>query len=140
MATRGRMANLSSIPLIFMGGWSGIHGEANLMPIGFLSFAREYELAADRLAVQTIAGAGYDPRSLVAYVSRLQPEASSEVKQRFSALPALETRISNLQDAIDALPERRYASSNEFALVRSEIGRMIRPVRYGPSLRPSTER
>src|SRR5438309_271203 len=42
-ATRGQIANLATIPLIFMGGWTGygIRQAASIaIPVGFLSFSR----------------------------------------------------------------------------------------------------
>ena len=49
-ATRGQIAQLSTIPLIFMGGWTGygIRQAASIaMPIGFLQFSRGFEGEAD---------------------------------------------------------------------------------------------
>src|SRR6202012_1282456 len=45
-ATRGEIANLATIPLIFMGGWAGYgirQGASLLVPMGFLSFSRAFE-------------------------------------------------------------------------------------------------
>src|SRR6202012_54453 len=45
-ATRGEIANLATIPLIFMGGWAGygIRQAASIMvPVGFLKFSRAFE-------------------------------------------------------------------------------------------------
>jgi hypothetical protein len=49
--TQGRIANDETIPVIFLGGWSGMCSEAALVPVGFLATARNYELEADALAV-----------------------------------------------------------------------------------------
>jgi len=45
-ATRGQMVNLATIPLIFMGGWTGYgirQAVSILVPIGFLQFSRAFE-------------------------------------------------------------------------------------------------
>src|SRR5688572_4667182 len=49
-ATRGQVINLASIPLIFMGGWTGYgirQATSVLVPIGFLKFSRAFETEAD---------------------------------------------------------------------------------------------
>src|SRR5579871_6522193 len=48
-ATRGEIANLATIPLIFMGGWAGYairQGAGLAIPMGFLSFTRGMEREA----------------------------------------------------------------------------------------------
>src|SRR6266852_5007788 len=49
-ASRGTIANLATIPLIFMGGWTGygIRQAASVaIPVGFLTFSRGFESEAD---------------------------------------------------------------------------------------------
>src|ERR1700730_15067726 len=49
-ATRGQLANIATIPLIFMGGWAGYgirQGASILIPVGYLQFSREFESEAD---------------------------------------------------------------------------------------------
>src|SRR2546423_2659764 len=49
-ATRGEIANLATIPLIFMGGWAGYgirQAASILVPGGFLTFSRGFEKEAD---------------------------------------------------------------------------------------------
>src|SRR5437870_7811889 len=51
-ASRGTIANLATIPLIFMGGWTGYgirQAASVLIPVGFLSFSRGFESEADLL-------------------------------------------------------------------------------------------
>jgi predicted Zn-dependent protease len=141
VATRGQVANLSSIPLIFMGGWSGYHsGDPVLVPIGYRSFMRDFELAADRLAVSAMSRAGYDPINLINYVSRVQPARATQFERMHPLLP-LETRLSNLRNAIDQLPRQSYPTGAEFSLVQGEVRRMAPPrVRQAPSLRRKNER
>ena len=62
MATRGQVENMSSIPLIFIGGWTGVHSQTGanvLVPAGFQKMQREYELEADRFGVELAARAGH---------------------------------------------------------------------------------
>ena len=63
--TRMNYAQLGTIPLIFIGGWTGygIYEAASLaVPITFLQFSRDFEAQADYLGVQYMYRAGYDPQ------------------------------------------------------------------------------
>src|SRR5437588_1624080 len=49
-ATRGQLINYGSIPLIFLGGWTGYairQGAGLAIPLGFLTFSRGFESEAD---------------------------------------------------------------------------------------------
>src|SRR5215467_14565344 len=49
-ATRGQIVNYGSIPLIFLGGWTGYairQGMGLAIPMGFLTFSRAFESEAD---------------------------------------------------------------------------------------------
>jgi predicted Zn-dependent protease len=53
--TRANYAQMGTIPLIFIGGWTGygIYEAANLgIPVAFMKFSREFEAQADYLGVQ----------------------------------------------------------------------------------------
>jgi predicted Zn-dependent protease len=67
-ATRGELMNYATLPLIFMGGWAGYaiyQGAGAIIPLGFLKFSRAFEAEADRLGLQYMYKAGYDPNSFV---------------------------------------------------------------------------
>jgi predicted Zn-dependent protease len=128
-----RASIMGDVPLVYVGGWSGHGGEASL-PVGFLGFWRAFELEADGLAVKMISGAGYDPRALVRYIGRVQPEDTARLKV-FSALPSRDSRIGDMEKAIQALPSKTYSSRDELPSIQSEVRRLTpNQVRREPSL------
>ena len=74
-ATRGEIAQLATIPLIFMGGAAayGIYQASGLIiPVSFLKFSRTFEAEADYLGVQYMYKAGYDPTAFVDFFEKIQ--------------------------------------------------------------------
>jgi predicted Zn-dependent protease len=54
LATRGELMDQATIPLIFVGGWTGYamrQGAAIAIPAGFAKLQRQFELQSDALAV-----------------------------------------------------------------------------------------
>jgi predicted Zn-dependent protease len=73
--TRSQLANLGSIPLIFMGGWAGyaIRSAAGFaLPMTFLTFSRGFEAEADYLGLEYMYKTGYDPQAFVSFFEKLQ--------------------------------------------------------------------
>ena len=74
-ATRGTIINYASIPLIFMGGWTGYairQGAGLAIPLGFLTFSRGFESEADLLGLEYLYKTGYDPTSFVDFFEKIQ--------------------------------------------------------------------
>jgi predicted Zn-dependent protease len=122
-ATRGQIANFASIPLLFMGGWTGyaIRQAAGLaIPMTFLTFSRGFESEADLLGIQYLYKAGYDPGSYVDFFEKLQamekrkPGTLSKV---FRSHPLTEDRITESQKTI----EKYLAEKPEYVLTTSEF-------------------
>jgi hypothetical protein len=77
--TRANYAQLGTIPLIFIGGWTGygIYEAASIaVPVTFLHFSREFEAQADYLGVQYMYRAGYDPQAFISFFEKVQRSAS----------------------------------------------------------------
>jgi predicted Zn-dependent protease len=136
-ATKEQIVNQASVPLIMMGGWSGYairQGQALAVPVGFLKFQRQIELQADRLAVQSMSAAGYNPASLADYVERVQPEDSMPPKST-NPLPDRASRVAEIRAAIQDLPAAAYPPHNGFAAIQAEVARLAaKPAKAPPSL------
>ena len=133
-ATRGTIANMASIPLIFMGGWAGYgvrQAASVLIPIGFLSFSRGFESEADLLGLQYLYKAGYDPTAFVDFFEKLQSDEKRKpgtMAKVFSSHPMTEDRIKNsqknIQEILDAKPEY-VVTTSEFNDVKSRLTSML---------------
>ncbi len=129
-ATRGEIAQLATIPLIFMGGWTGygIRQAASVaIPVGFLSFSRGFESEADLLGLEYMYKSGYDPGAFVDFFEKIQsmekkkPGTMSKV---FSTHPLTEDRIQtaqkNIQEYLKERPEYVITTS-EFNDVKARL-------------------
>jgi len=108
-ASRGQLVSLASIPLIFLGGWVGygVQQAAGLaVPITLLKFSRGFEQEADRLSLEYVYRAGYDPQALVDFLEKLEamerrkPGAMSEL---FRSHPPVAKRIAQAQKVIQEM-------------------------------------
>ncbi len=118
-ATRAELANTASIPLIYMSGSAGMGaGVDQVVPIAMRRMQRQFENEADVLAVQMMSGAGFDPKALVSYITRVQ---LSDRSRMGSPLPARDERIASMEKAIQELPQRAYVSGDEFHLIQDAV-------------------
>ena len=129
-ATRGQLANIASIPLIFMGGWAGYairQGAGLAIPMGFLTFSRGFEREADYYGLQYLYKSGYDPTSFVDFFEKIQslekrkPGSLSKV---FSTHPMTDDRIKAAQNQIqkDLAPKSEYVvNTSEFNDVKGRL-------------------
>jgi predicted Zn-dependent protease len=129
-ATRGQFVNMASIPLIFMGGWTGYgirQAASVLIPIGFLSFSRGFEEEADLLGLQYLYKTGYDPTAFVDFFEKLQSmerKKPGTMAKVFSTHPLTDDRIKNsqknIQEILKAKPEY-VVTTSEFDTVKSRL-------------------
>ena len=130
-ATRGEIANLATIPLVFMGGgWAtyGIYQAANIMiPVTFLKFSRGFESEADMLGLQYMYKAGYDPTAFVDFfekIETLEKKKPGTMSKVFSTHPLTDDRIKaaqkNIQEMLTAKPEYLVTTS-EFNDVKARL-------------------
>jgi len=129
-ATRGEIINIASIPLIFMGGWTGYairQGAGLAIPLGFLTFSRGFESEADMLGLEYMYKTGYDPTAFVDFFEKIQtmekrkPGTMSKV---FSTHPMTDDRIvaaqKNIATILKAKPEY-VVNTSEFNDVKGRL-------------------
>lgn len=128
-ATRGEIAQLATIPLIFMGGAAayGIYEAAGLLvPMAFLKFNRSEEAEADYLGIQYMYKTGYDPGAFVDFfekVQTLEKRKPGTMSKLFSTHPPTDDRIKKSQAEISALkPKPEYVvTTSEFNDVKARL-------------------
>jgi len=128
--TRAQLANLASIPLIFVGGGIGyaIGSAASLaLPLTFLSFSRSFEAQADYLGVEYMYKTGYDPQSFIAFFEKLQAKEKKKpgtLAKAFATHPQTPDRIAKSQEEINHIlpPRPEYiVDTSEFQDVKARL-------------------
>ena len=151
-ATRGQLANILTLPLIFVGGGIGYgaRGAASLLvPLGFLKFSRNFEREADYLGLQYMYKTGYDPQGFVTFFEKIQAKEKRRpgtLAKAFRSHPPTPNRIARTQQQIGALPgrEEHMVTTSEFDEVRLRLEaihyrRRLEDRKSGrPTLRKST--
>ena len=121
--TRMNYAQLGTIPLIFIGGWTGygIYEAASIgVPITFMHFSREFEAQADYLGVQYMYKAGYDPQAFIAFFEKIQAlekRKPGAVAKVFADHPQTPDRILHSQEEI----ARILPAKDEYTVTTSEF-------------------
>src|SRR5579872_5528000 len=129
-ATRGEIAQVGMIPLIFMGGWTGygIYQAASvLVPIGFLKFSRGFESEADMLGLEYMCKAGYDPTAFVDFfekIETLEKTKPGTMAKVFSTHPPTDDRIKRAQENIETILKEKpeyVVTTSEFNDVKARL-------------------
>jgi len=132
-ATRGELANLASIPLIFVGGGIGYaaYGAAGVgVPLAFLKFSRAFEAQADYLGVEYLYKSGYDPQSFIAFFEKIEAMEKKKpglLSKTFEDHPPTPGRIEKTQEEIQhILPDRNQylLDTSEFQSVKSRLAKL----------------
>jgi len=90
-----------------------------------LSYSREFEREADRVGLQALAAAGYDPRAMAAFFEKMQRSQrvsdDGTVPGYLRTHPVTTERIADAQNKVAALPYKQHLDSPEFHLVRAKL-------------------
>ncbi len=131
--TRDNIAQIASIPLIFMGGWTayGIYeGSQIAIPMTFLEFSRTFEAEADYLGVQYMYKAGYDPQGMITMFEKLEAlekEKPGTLAKVFEDHPPTGDRIVDIENEIATIlpPRPDYVeTTSEFDDVKARLARI----------------
>src|SRR5450432_95978 len=102
--TRGNIAQIMTIPLIFIGGpigYAAYEGAGLAVPLTFLKFSRGFEAQADYLGVEYMYKAGYDPQAFVSFFEKIQAQEKKKpgtISKAFSTHPQTPDRIEKSQE------------------------------------------
>jgi len=128
--TRANIAQLGTLPLIFVGGGIGygIYEAAGLgLPMTFMKFQRNFEAEADYLGVQYMYKTGYDPQAFISFFEKIQAKEKKKpgsVAKAFASHPQTPDRIEATQKEIATiLPAKAQyiVSTSEFDDVKSRL-------------------
>jgi predicted Zn-dependent protease len=88
-----------------------------------IDFTRANELEADRVGVQTLAAAGFDPRSMPAFFERLQKSTqyARRPPEYLSTHPVTESRIADTRGRAEQYPARHPPDTLAFEMVRAKL-------------------
>ena len=128
--TRADIANIMSIPLIFVGGGIGYAARqvAGIgLPMTFLKFSRGFEAEADFFGVQYMYKAGYDPNQFVNFFEKIQAQEKKKpgsLAKAFATHPQTPDRIEKTQEEIATIlpPRNEYVeNTSEFNDVKARL-------------------
>jgi len=131
--TKGELINIASIPLIFLGGWTGYairQGAGLAIPMGFLQFSQAAEREADYLGLQYLYKSGYDPTAFVDFFEKIQSAEKRKpgtLSKVFATHPMTQNRIKAAQDEIQTIldPKPEYVvTTSEFNDVKARLSMM----------------
>jgi beta-barrel assembly-enhancing protease len=106
-----------------MGQAAGMFGQAGIVQ-SQLNFTRANEREADRIGLQMLEQAGFDPRGMAVFFERLQRATrlyGAGAPSYLRTHPLEYERIADIQGRVAALPYRQVPDSLEFQLVRAKL-------------------
>jgi predicted Zn-dependent protease len=90
-----------------------------------LSYSRDFEREADRVGMQALNGAGFDPRAMASFFERLQRSTrvadDGTLPGYLRSHPITSERIADAQTRASDLPYKQPLDSLEFHLVRAKL-------------------
>jgi predicted Zn-dependent protease len=96
-----------------------------------LNFTRDHEREADRVGLQILEKAGYDPRAAAVFFERLQRATSiydiGGAPSYLRTHPMTYERIADIQNRLERLPYKQVSDSIDFQLVRAKLRAELDP-------------
>src|SRR5689334_5909716 len=90
-----------------------------------LAYSRDFEREADRVGLQTLEAAGFDPRAMAVFFEKLQRSMrvsdDSSVPGWLRTHPMTVERIADAQNRAANMPYRQHVDSLDFHLVRARL-------------------
>jgi predicted Zn-dependent protease len=151
-ATQSEVAQLATIPLIFLGGLPGICARSAAVvggPLGPLAAQRGFETEADALGLQYLYKSGYDPLGMVDIFEKLfsyDERKHGRIAQVFSNHPVYGLRLVSVQKNIETMLKDKpeyILNTSEFDNVKARLAMLDwNPKPEPPSLfeRPTLKR
>lgn len=87
-----------------------------------VNYTRAHELEADRLGIQTMAAAGFNPQGMSSFFSRMSQEArlyGNGLPEILRTHPLTTTRVAEAQARVAALPKSTYKDSTDFSIMQA---------------------
>jgi predicted Zn-dependent protease len=131
--TRSTLAQIASVPLIFVGGGIGLAAQeaAGLaLPMTFLRFSRGFEAEADYLGLQYMYKSGYDPQAFTAFFEKVEAQEKKKpgtFSRAFETHPPTPDRIEKSQEEIQKLLPSRptyKVNTSEFDEVKARLAKL----------------
>lgn len=129
-ASRAQIAQMATIPLIFMGGWAGYGIQQAAGPaasFSMIQFGQAFENEADMLGLQYLYKTGYDPTAMVDIfekIESLERRKPGRVSKYFQSHPPTGDRIVKVQKEIQDLLKDRpqyVVNTSEFDQVKARL-------------------
>lgn len=89
-----------------------------------LNFTREHEREADRVGLQILSQAGFDPHAAEAFFERLQKATrlyDNNAPDYLRTHPVTSERIADIQNRLEGLPYRQAPDNADFYLLRAKL-------------------
>lgn len=125
-ATRNRLMQIGSVPLVLLGGWggAGMRELANAGgQLGALKGVRDFETQADRLGLDYLDRAGYDPEAAIEIFERVEGaerKIPGPVRRLWSDHPITASRIAAAEKRLNEIKGHR----DEYVVNTSEYEEM----------------
>src|ERR1700746_225597 len=132
--TRGTLAQLATIPIIFttggLGGLAAREAPGLPLPTAMLKFSRGFEAEADYLGVQYMYKSGYDPQAFTAFFEKIEAQEKKKpgtFSKAFESHPPTPDRIEKSQEEIEKLLPARQTykvDTSEFQDVKARLAKI----------------